>query len=276
MGKFIHSRPENRAIYGADEIGPLSIPLWETAGFSPRSFIYRSMLLVLGMVFVGAVNVFAWSTNVPSLGNNSTTINATVSGSGTWKSVTASARQETQLSTQSVRGIKPDSSTVVNGALAVNVNYTPSGWMPGNDQGTLDSVIDNERGAVQQMTFNNEGDASRWTGLYWQYPANNWAPGNNPGYDLSGAKEVTFWAKGENGGETIDARAGGDQGNSFSKWTGSISLNQAWTKYTIDLYGKDLSNVGWGFGVKILPMKEGAPGNAGEVKVYLDDINYIF
>ncbi len=36
---FIHARPENRAIYGADEIWPLSIPLWETAGFSPRSFI---------------------------------------------------------------------------------------------------------------------------------------------------------------------------------------------------------------------------------------------
>ncbi|MDP3143248.1 MAG: acyl-CoA dehydrogenase family protein, partial [Candidatus Omnitrophota bacterium] len=37
--QFIHSRPENRTLQGADEQWPLSISLQETAGFSPRSFI---------------------------------------------------------------------------------------------------------------------------------------------------------------------------------------------------------------------------------------------
>jgi len=42
--KFIHSRPQNRTLQGADGAWPLSIPLQETAGFSPRSFILTKEL----------------------------------------------------------------------------------------------------------------------------------------------------------------------------------------------------------------------------------------
>jgi hypothetical protein len=39
FGLFIHSWPQNRAIYGADGAWPLSISLQEATGFSPWSFI---------------------------------------------------------------------------------------------------------------------------------------------------------------------------------------------------------------------------------------------
>jgi LPS-assembly protein len=43
---FIHSQQENRSFKGADEQRSLSISLWETAGFSPRSFICSAILFL--------------------------------------------------------------------------------------------------------------------------------------------------------------------------------------------------------------------------------------
>ena len=41
-----------------------------------------------------------------------------------------------------------------------------------------------------------------WTGIAWQNPANDW--GDLPGgYDLTGAKKLTFWARGEFGIEIL-------------------------------------------------------------------------
>ena len=42
-----------------------------------------------------------------------------------------------------------------------------------------------------------------WGGVVWQSPANDWgdAPG---GFDLTGAKALTFWARGAKGGEAVD------------------------------------------------------------------------
>jgi len=120
------------------------------------------------------------------------------------------------------------------------------------------------------------GQIYHWTGLYWQAPANNWSPGSQPGYDLTGATTLTFWARGENGGETGDFMIGGDQGNSFRKIMSSETLSEEWIKYSVDLSNADLSNVGWGFGVKILPVRESSTANSGTVSVYLDDIEYHF
>ncbi|MFH1856212.1 MAG: ELM1/GtrOC1 family putative glycosyltransferase [Candidatus Omnitrophota bacterium] len=51
--KFIHSRPENRTLQGADEQWPLSIPLKGTPGFSPRSFI--------SLFFGGDTQIFSYN-----------------------------------------------------------------------------------------------------------------------------------------------------------------------------------------------------------------------
>lgn len=84
----------------------------------------------------------------------------------------------------------------------------------------------------------------RWAGLYWQYPPNNW--GNIPkAYDLSGVLRLTFWARGERGGEVINKfQVGGISGkyrDSGAISIGPVRLSKDWTQYTIDLSKMDSS-----------------------------------
>ncbi|MBI3252713.1 MAG: hypothetical protein HYZ52_05320, partial [Candidatus Omnitrophica bacterium] len=83
-------------------------------------------------------------------------------------------------------------------------HYVPSGWM--GDYGDIqfdDSWATNPHGgstAVKVSYSNKATQGARWAGVYWQNPPNNW--GTRPGgYDLTGAKKLTFWARGEKGGE---------------------------------------------------------------------------
>ena len=82
---------------------------------------------------------------------------------------------------------------------------------------------------------------TRWAGIYWQNPPNNWGTVPNAGFDLRGAKKVTFWAKGERGGEIINefktgGISSGDHIDSDSASVGPIQLTQDWKKYEIDLH----------------------------------------
>ncbi len=111
-----------------------------------------------------------------------------------------------------------------------------------------------------------------WGGLYWQYGENNW--GERKGIDLSnkGISKVTFWAKGEKGGETILFKAGGIIGRLYNDSFESsieISLTVEWKQYSIDLKGKDLSNVIGGFCWVISGGK-----NYGITTFYIDRIRY--
>lgn len=89
-----------------------------------------------------------------------------------------------------------------------------------------------------------------WGGIYWQNPANNW--GNRKGgYNLEGAEKLTFWAKGEQGGEQIEeitiGGITGDYPDTDKQVIGPIILSSEWKQYTVDLRGKDLSYINGGF-----------------------------
>jgi hypothetical protein len=92
----------------------------------------------------------------------------------------------------------------------------------------------------------------KWAGVYWQNPADNWG-GRKGGYDLTGATRLVFWAKGEMGGERIEEFRVGGLGagqmyqDSDAASIGPVILMKEWTKYTIDLRGKDLSYISGGF-----------------------------
>jgi len=108
-------------------------------------------------------------------------------------------------------------------------------------------------------------------GIVWQSPANDWgeAPG---GFDLTGAKKLTFWARGENGGEIVDFKLGIIGIEKFFHDSGTASLTgtaltKEWKQYEIDLSKKDLSCIKTGF-MWVL----GAKGQP--VVFYLDDIRY--
>jgi hypothetical protein len=111
---------------------------------------------------------------------------------------------------------------------------------------------------------------SNWGGLAWQNPENDW--GDKPGgFNLTGAKKLTFWARGEEGGEKVDFSYGGIHRDKpfYDSSDGKIGvqLTTEWKQYAIDLTGKDLSCIKTGFGWSV--------GGAGKpVTFYLDDIQY--
>jgi outer membrane protein OmpA-like peptidoglycan-associated protein len=114
-----------------------------------------------------------------------------------------------------------------------------------------------------------------WVGIYWQDPANNWGdvPGR-AGFDLRGATKLSFWARGENGGEKVhEFRMGGIVGQYPDSDVASllnIHLTKEWKEYSIDLKGKDLRHVIGGFGFFINKAE-----NPGGIVFYLDDIMYV-
>lgn len=153
-------------------------------------------------------------------------------------------------------------------------HYFPSGWM-----GDISSISFDSSWTSNCHTGTNciktvfTAKGSNWAGIYWQEPENNWGTVPNAGYDLTGATKLTFWAKGENGGERIEFFAGGIGGphpDSLPKTsTGFITLTGSWQEYTIDLTSKDLSNVIGGFG-----WVTNSPNNPTGATFYLDEITY--
>ncbi|MFH0826856.1 MAG: hypothetical protein V1923_03090 [Candidatus Omnitrophota bacterium] len=165
---------------------------------------------------------------------------------------------------------------VYSDRTSIKNHYIPSGWM--GDYGDIkydgaskenpylgDSCI--------KIIYNGKAaQGARWAGIFWQNPANNWGT-QDGGFDLSKATKVTFWARGEKGGERIEEfKVGGIMGeysDSDSATIGPVLLNKGWTQYTIDLKGKDMSYVIGGFcwATNIDNNPEGAT-------FYLDEIRY--
>ncbi|WP_455211508.1 hypothetical protein [Kaarinaea lacus] len=154
-------------------------------------------------------------------------------------------------------------------------HFAPSGWMGDTAAVTIDNDWNMDcyltSPSCIRFTFNAAGN--NWAGLYWQQPSGNWGTVSAAGFDLRGATKLTFWAKGESGGETIEFFVGGiegDNGDSISKITlGYVTLTNQWTQYAIDLQGKDLSYIIGGFGWVTTSSR-----NSNGATFYLDNIQY--
>ncbi|PIQ89311.1 MAG: hypothetical protein COV72_03725 [Candidatus Omnitrophica bacterium CG11_big_fil_rev_8_21_14_0_20_42_13] len=159
---------------------------------------------------------------------------------------------------------------------SINNHYIPSGWM--GDYGDIkidagskdDPYMGNSCIKIVYSGVGSQG--ARWAGVYWQNPPNNWGE-KDGGFDLSNATKITFWARGENGGERLEEfKAGGlfgEYSDSDVAGIGPVLLTKEWKQYTIDLTGKDFSYIIGGFcwatNVDVNP--EGAT-------FYLDEIRY--
>ena len=112
-------------------------------------------------------------------------------------------------------------------------------------------------------------------------PVPNFGTVPNAGFDLTGATKLTFWAKGQQGGEQIEFFVGGvgrnpDTGNPTTPFPGStpvvkitVSLSPAWQQYEIDVSNHDLSYVLGGFG-----WVANTSNNPNGAVFFLDDIQY--
>ena len=156
-------------------------------------------------------------------------------------------------------------------------HFIPSGWMGDHNDVVMDqSSTETFHSGLTciQITYSNKASKNaRWAGVYWQEPANNWGTMENAGFDLTGAKKLTFWARGKNGGERIEEfKMGGTTGafgDSDTAGIGPILLTQEWRQYTINLSGKNLKQIVGGFA-----WSANLDNNPQGCTFYLDDIKY--
>ena len=125
--------------------------------------------------------------------------------------------------------------------------WAPSGWMGNYSALEMDAACnENPHNGDTCLRFTYH-DPGQWVGVAWQNPSNDW--GNQPGgFDLSGARTLVFWARGERGGEIVDFSLGILAGEceycdtAFASRKG-MKLKREWKRYTLKLKGKDLSRV---------------------------------
>jgi hypothetical protein len=159
---------------------------------------------------------------------------------------------------------------------AAAMPYNPTGFMPaaiGTNMALDAKCADTPHSGKSciKVDYKLKGG---WGGIVFQDPDNDW--GNAPlGYDLTGAKNLTFWARGEKGGETATFGYGilfpkkpemifGDTANGK---LASVALTKEWKQYTIPVSG-DLSRIKTGFWLTT------GPSGGQPTTFYLDDIQY--
>jgi len=157
-------------------------------------------------------------------------------------------------------------------------HYIPSGYMGDySDLKVNDRWKDQPRAGKTCIRIEYTPKMSQgagWAGIYWQNPANNWGT-RKGGYDLSGAKRITFWARGAEGGEALsEFKIGGITGEYSDTDTLAISdieLTKNWKRYEIDLSDADLTSIIGGF-----CWSANLDSNPDGVVFFLDDIIYEF
>jgi hypothetical protein len=128
--------------------------------------------------------------------------------------------------------------------------YSPSGWMGATKAIQMDPDCADHPHRGETCLKASFTEAAGWGAVVWQNPANDW--GDRPGgFDLSEAKELTFWARGQDGGEEVTFGFGligidkkyHDSGKAEVK----VTLTKQWKQYKIDLGPYDLSCIKSGF-----------------------------
>jgi hypothetical protein len=109
-----------------------------------------------------------------------------------------------------------------------NNHYIPSGWMGDwaditfNDSYTTDPHSGTN---CVKITYSANGSQGyNWSGIYWQDPEHNWGD-KLGGFNLRGATDLTFWAKGEQGGENVEFKVGGINRHAYDVYTDKNAAN---------------------------------------------------
>ena len=174
-------------------------------------------------------------------------------------------------------------------------NFTQKAKMWGNDESLVKDMDENcteepyeGRSCIKCSQTAREGDWGGWLFLNGYLPKGETVPLLNDGsmdgqgLDLSGATELRFAARGEEGGEAVEFfTAGfgydGETGERTAEYPdstrkhslGVIGLEKEWKEYSIPLDDADLSYIVCGFGYAI-----NADYGGGDMTFYIDDIRF--
>ena len=129
--------------------------------------------------------------------------------------------------------------------------YVPSGWMGDINAIRFDPAW-TDRPQSGKTCVRCAFDASKgWGGVAWQNPPNDWGD-RAGGYDLTGAKKLTFFARGEEGGEVVTFEFGVIPHDEEFPDTGKgrlegVVLGREWQRYEIPITNQDLRRIKTGF-----------------------------
>lgn len=149
------------------------------------------------------------------------------------------------------QGKKSDLPFVVLDEPDTNSGYYPSGWMGNTGAVTMDENCKDSPKSGKHCTKFGYTTGGNWAGVVWQNPPDDWGD-KDGGFNLSGAKKLTFWARGENGGEKMKfgfGLLGRDKKfyDTGKKETPEVTLTKDWKQYSLDLDGLNLNRIKSGF-----------------------------
>jgi hypothetical protein len=149
--------------------------------------------------------------------------------------------------------------------------FAPTGWM-GNTKGLrLDPACATNPHGGKTCLHAEYRDGDGWAGVVWQSPPGDW--GDRPGgWDLTGAKQLTFWARGGAGGEVVSFEFGLlGAGKKFPDTArgklADVALTAEWKAYALPLGAQDLSRIKTGFAFVVR-------GQGKPVEFFLDDVRF--
>ena len=152
-------------------------------------------------------------------------------------------------------------------------NFAPSGFMGDKIDIKMTGSYDiklKETYPCLKFIYYPTGE-KKWAGIIWQNPPNNWGDYDG-GYDLSKATKLTFWARGDVGGEVVEFKIGGISStykDSVNVTSGDVILEKEWIKYILHLNEFSTHYISGGFSFVVT--KE---NNRNGCIFYLDEVRY--
>ena len=83
--------------------------------------------------------------------------------------------------------------------------FVASGWMGSTDSIEYDDCWKENPHSGESCIKCVFSDPKAWGGIVWQNPANNWGD-DEGGVDLTGANQLSFWARCDKGGEFVELK----------------------------------------------------------------------
>ena len=149
-------------------------------------------------------------------------------------------------------------------------SYAPSGWMGEHTALTMDARSTEQPHSGATCVKFSYSRLEGWCGVAWQDPPNDWGD-RAGGYDLSGARTLSFWVRGARGGERVKFGYGmiGADKKFFdtSKGEREVVLSQEWQRVEIRVGGKALRRIKTGFWWSL-------GGQGMPVTFWLDDVRW--
>ena len=167
-------------------------------------------------------------------------------------------------------GAKADLPFVLYDEPNGNSEFIPSGWMGSTESMSLDPRCNDDAKFGSHCLKFEYSKADNWGGVVWQHPDGDW--GEKPGgFDLTGAKRLSFWARGGEGGEQVKFGFGilGREKKYFdtAKDEMTVKLVPEWKQYTFELGDADLKRIKSGFYLSVA-------GQGKPLNVFLDNIMF--